>query len=93
MIPEAEPDLSFLDFGSPGRPDTAPTDGDERGDESTPAVRDRGASCFPGAPSTTRTCDLQVRNLIRGSSTYVQLRPLLFDFGYLDENSDSVVVQ
>gem|GEM_PF-4743496 len=62
VIPNDEQELSFLDFGGPGRPYTAPLDLAECEDENTPIATDRGAYDFSGAPSKTRTCDLQVRN-------------------------------
>ena len=62
VIPNEEPDRSFLDFGGSGRPYTAPPPDDDREDAGTSAVSVRNASEECGAPSTTRTCDLQVRN-------------------------------
>ena len=72
VIPNDEQDLSFLDFGGPGRPYTAPLDLAECEDENAPAATGRGVSSFPGAPSKTRTCDLQVRNFFPGDSTALQ---------------------
>ena len=62
-IPDAEEDLSFLDFGGPGRHYTAPPSEAAEKEKSGSGVTDRNRSDLRGAPGTTRTCGLQVRNL------------------------------
>jgi len=42
MLPQAETDLSFADFGGPRRPYTAPALADDRANENAPGGSDRG---------------------------------------------------
>jgi hypothetical protein len=61
VIPDAETDLSFLNFASPGRPYTAPRRS-PAASKKAPRSELTEASQESGAPSKTRTCDHQVRN-------------------------------
>ncbi len=64
VIPDEEPDLSFLDFGGgPGRPYTAPLSKLSPEDETAPAASGRGFSGISGVSEGTRTPDLQGHNL------------------------------
>jgi len=66
VIPDQENDLSFLDFSAhddPRRPQAAPADDSNGRNKSAPERNRSGALEIRGAPSMTRTCDLQVRNL------------------------------
>jgi hypothetical protein len=65
VIPGAETDLSFLSFDGSRRHfcEAAPPSGDDAQNENAPAPTERGRRGITGAPGTTRTCDLQVRNL------------------------------
>ena len=50
VIPDAEADLSFLNFG-PGRPYTAPDREDQRANENAPGPSDRGRSGIVARPT------------------------------------------
>jgi len=63
VIPNDEPNLSFLDFGGSGRPQTAPRlDGEIRDECAMPATT-RTATRISGVSDGARTRDLQGHNL------------------------------
>jgi len=51
VIPNDEPDLSFLNFEGPGRPYTAPLDSTECENENAPTTTGRGVSSFLARPA------------------------------------------
>ena len=59
-------DLSFLDFGGPGRP--WPTT--QKPETKTPPSQMTEAFWESGVPSKTRTCDLRVRNGVGGNRNH-----------------------
>jgi len=63
VIPNDEQDLSFLDFGRPGRPYTAPLDSAKREDESVISTTARSERGIVGVSDGDRTRDLQGHNL------------------------------
>jgi hypothetical protein len=61
--------------------------------ENAPAITGRGVSQIGGAPSKTRTCDLQVRNFLRRLSTDVHSRPIVSASAELSPVRDSTRVR
>ena len=64
VIPDAETDLSFLDFEDPGRPYKAPASSQDDAEEAAKPATPRRRKQSHGAPGTTRTCDPQFRKLV-----------------------------
>ena len=62
-IPNDEQDLSFLDFGGPGRPYTAPHDSVQREDGNVISTTPRSEREIGGVSDGDRTRDLQGHNL------------------------------
>jgi len=63
VIPNDEPNLSFLDFGGSGRPQTAPRPDGESGDERAMSATARTETRISGVSDGARTRDLQGHNL------------------------------